>query len=236
MLAHDKNGLKRPADHAPQGKGHGQRSSDGDGGRSRGGDRGSDRGSGRSGRGAGGRTGGRIRRRGRRAARRRLPRRRGGGETLGQGGGHPGGAGRQAGEEGDRQPSTRKRIDAEATRLIKRVVATGEFYLVRAGNTRKGTGTFYTRPQLAVPTVHRTLEPLCYDKAEDGTLAPKDARDDPRAEGLRPGLRQRLVPGRRPALPDRRPLSVALPPPATRRLRAGQAAHAPLRASSHGQG
>lgn len=54
------------------------------------------------------------------------------------------------------------RIEAEANRLIKRVVATGEFYLVRAGNTRKGTGTFYTRPQLAVPTVHRALSPLCY--------------------------------------------------------------------------
>ncbi|HBO46119.1 MAG TPA: hypothetical protein DD670_19785 [Planctomycetaceae bacterium] len=64
-------------------------------------------------------------------------------------------------------------IEAEANKLIKRVVATGEFYLVRAGNTRKGTGTFYTRPQLAVPTVHRTLEPLCYDKTEDGTLTPK---------------------------------------------------------------
>jgi hypothetical protein len=69
------------------------------------------------------------------------------------------------------------RIEAEATKLIKRVVATGEFYLVRAGNTRKGTGTFYTRPQLAVPTVHRTLEPLCYDKAADGTLMPKKPED-----------------------------------------------------------
>ena len=66
------------------------------------------------------------------------------------------------------------RIESEANRLVKRVVATGEFYLVRAGNTRKGTGTFYTRPQLAVPTVHRTLEPLCYDKAADGTLTPKE--------------------------------------------------------------
>lgn len=65
------------------------------------------------------------------------------------------------------------RIGGVADKLIKRVVATGEFYLVRAGNTRKGTGTFYTRPQLAVPTVHRTLEPLCYDKEEDGTLIPK---------------------------------------------------------------
>ncbi|HQZ67017.1 MAG TPA: hypothetical protein PLY87_18125, partial [Planctomycetaceae bacterium] len=65
------------------------------------------------------------------------------------------------------------RIAAEANRLIKRVVALGEFYLVRAGNTRKGTGTFYTRPQLAVPTTHRTLEPLCYDKADSGILIPK---------------------------------------------------------------
>ncbi len=65
------------------------------------------------------------------------------------------------------------RIEAEANRLIKRVVATGEFYLVRAGNTRKGTGTFYTRPQLAVPTTHRTLQPLCYDKGDDGSLTPK---------------------------------------------------------------
>ena len=69
------------------------------------------------------------------------------------------------------------RIQAEADRLINRVVAPGEFYLVRAGNTRKGTGTFYTRPQLAVPTVHRTLEPLCYEKAEDGTLTPKTPED-----------------------------------------------------------
>ena len=114
------------------------------------------------------------------------------------------------------------RIDAEANRLIKRVVAIGEFYLVRAGNTRKGTGTFYTRPQLAVPTVHRTLEPLCYDKADDGTLIPKRPGDDPRPEGLRPSLRQRLVPGGRAALPGRRPLPVALPPPPPRRPRPGQ--------------
>lgn len=80
--------------------------------------------------------------------------------------------GRQRAREPDSEYQTR--IETEATRLIKRVIATGEFYLVRAGNTRKGTGTFYTRPQLAVPTVHRTLEPLCYDKAADGTLTPKE--------------------------------------------------------------
>ena len=83
--------------------------------------------------------------------------------------------GKQGKKETDSEYQTR--IEAEATKLINRVVAPGEFYLVRAGNTRKGTGTFYTRPQLAVPTVHRTLEPLCYDKAEDGTLTPKTPED-----------------------------------------------------------
>jgi len=83
--------------------------------------------------------------------------------------------GKQSKKETDSEYGTR--IEAEATRLINRVVAPGEFYLVRAGNTRKGTGTFYTRPQLAVPTVHRTLEPLCYDKAVGGTLTPKTPED-----------------------------------------------------------
>lgn len=55
---------------------------------------------------------------------------------------------------------------------VKRVVAVGEFYLVRAGNTRKGTGTFYTRPQLAVPTVHRALGPLCYESREVANSRP----------------------------------------------------------------
>ncbi|MCI0462107.1 MAG: hypothetical protein L0Z62_34580 [Gemmataceae bacterium] len=69
------------------------------------------------------------------------------------------------GKQGKRETDSeyQNRIEVEANRLVKRVVAVGEFYLVRAGNTRKGTGTFYTRPQLAVPTVHRTLEPLCYE-------------------------------------------------------------------------
>jgi hypothetical protein len=50
-----------------------------------------------------------------------------------------------------------------ARRLIGRLVEPGEFYLVRWGGTRKGAGTFYTRPQLAAPTVRRTLQPLAYD-------------------------------------------------------------------------
>ena len=47
--------------------------------------------------------------------------------------------------------------------LVSRTVLPGEWFLVRFGGTRKGTGTFYTKPQLAVPTVHRTLRPLAYD-------------------------------------------------------------------------
>ena len=166
---------------------------------------------------------------------RRLPRRRGVGEALGQGGGRPGRAGGQA-EARETDSEYQARIEAEANRLIKRVAVTGEFYLVRAGNTRKGTGTFYTRPQLAVPTVHRTLEPLCYDKAEDGTLTPKEPEIDPRPEGLRPGVRQCLVPRGGPALPDRRPLPVALPSPPPGRPGAGQEAHAALRSAPHRRG
>ena len=80
-------------------------------------------------------------------------------------------SGRQRARETDREYQAR--LDAESGKLIKRVTVPGEFYLVRAGNTRKGSGTFYTRPELAVPTVYRTLEPLCYDKGEDGILTPK---------------------------------------------------------------
>lgn len=53
---------------------------------------------------------------------------------------------------------------ARATRsLCARLVAPSQFFLVRWGGTRKGAGTFYTRPQLAAPTVRRTLQPLAYE-------------------------------------------------------------------------
>ncbi|MGX6570190.1 Eco57I restriction-modification methylase domain-containing protein [Cupriavidus necator] len=53
---------------------------------------------------------------------------------------------------------------AKATRsLCARQVAPGQFYLVRWGGTRKGAGTFYTRPQLAAPTVRRALQSLAYE-------------------------------------------------------------------------
>ncbi|MFO0178667.1 MAG: Eco57I restriction-modification methylase domain-containing protein, partial [Planctomyces sp.] len=50
----------------------------------------------------------------------------------------------------------------KARQLVIRVVLPGEWFLVRWGGTRKGSGTFYTRPGLAVPTVQRTLRPLAY--------------------------------------------------------------------------
>ncbi|MEM4729073.1 MAG: hypothetical protein QXH42_04850 [Thermoplasmata archaeon] len=64
----------------------------------------------------------------------------------------------------------------EAARLISKIYLPGQTYLVRASGTRKGTGTFYTKPQLAVPTVRRTLEPLLYNvegEGESRKLIPK---------------------------------------------------------------
>lgn len=66
-----------------------------------------------------------------------------------------------------------QKLDAKADQLVNRTVLPGEWYLVRWGGTRKGSGTFYTRPQLAVPTVQRTLEPLCYHVSDgSGTPSP----------------------------------------------------------------
>ena len=66
------------------------------------------------------------------------------------------------------------RLGAKARQLVARVVLPGEWYLVRWGGTRKGSGSFYTRPGLAVPTVQRTLRPLAYDPpaGPDGTPDP----------------------------------------------------------------
>ncbi|OGH60756.1 MAG: hypothetical protein A3G34_03635 [Candidatus Lindowbacteria bacterium RIFCSPLOWO2_12_FULL_62_27] len=59
-----------------------------------------------------------------------------------------------------------RRLDAAARQLTARVVLPGEWFLVRWGGTRKGGGTFYTRPALAVPTAHRTLAPLAFTPAQ----------------------------------------------------------------------
>ncbi len=69
-----------------------------------------------------------------------------------------------------RGAEARRAYEAElakaAEQIVLRVVLPGEWYLVRFGGTRKGSGTFYTRPALASPTVHRTLRPLAYQLPE----------------------------------------------------------------------
>ena len=60
------------------------------------------------------------------------------------------------------------RLDADARKLIAGVVPPGRLYLIASGGLRKGSGSFYTRPALAVPLVQRTLEPLCYRTEDDG--------------------------------------------------------------------
>lgn len=80
--------------------------------------------------------------------------------------GKPAGKTKTAADKWDAEVQTR------ATRLIAHTILPGEWFLVRWGGTRKGAGTFYTRPQLGIPLVHRTLRPLCYDKI-GGQLIPK---------------------------------------------------------------
>ncbi len=57
----------------------------------------------------------------------------------------------------------------ESEQLIKQVLLPGEWFLVRWGGTRKGAGTFYTPPGLALPTVQKTLEPMLFDLSESRT-------------------------------------------------------------------
>ena len=78
----------------------------------------------------------------------------------------------------ERRLATEQQLADAARRLVARVILPGEWYLVRWGGTRKGSGSFYTRPGLAVPTVQRTLRPLAYDPpagadGEPDTLAPQ---------------------------------------------------------------
>lgn len=63
----------------------------------------------------------------------------------------------------DRRRKAEEDWDRKARKLVARDVLPGEWYLVRWGGTRKGSGSFYTRPGLVVPTVRRTLQPLAYD-------------------------------------------------------------------------
>ena len=66
----------------------------------------------------------------------------------------------------ERRLAYESKVAATARRLVHQQVLPGEWYLARWGGTRKGSGSFYTRPGLAVPTVQRTLRPLAYDPPE----------------------------------------------------------------------
>ncbi|MFZ1376191.1 MAG: hypothetical protein WAS25_06305 [Geothrix sp.] len=59
------------------------------------------------------------------------------------------------------------RLQRAARNLVARVIPPGERYLIRWSGTRKGSGTFYTRPALTEPLIRETLKPLCFEA--DGT-------------------------------------------------------------------
>lgn len=77
----------------------------------------------------------------------------------------------------DKQKAYDAAIAKAAANLVGKLVLPGEYFLVRFGGTRKGSGTFYTKPQLARPTVRRTLEPLCYDEQPEKLFSPKTPAD-----------------------------------------------------------
>ena len=91
--------------------------------------------------------------------------------------GPPCGAGRRSRKETPRpghagtRPRVREPARCQGETARRPCRPPGEWYLVRWGGTRKGSGSFYTRPGLAVPTVQRTLRPLAYDPpaGPDGT-------------------------------------------------------------------
>ena len=80
----------------------------------------------------------------------------------------------------ERELRLRDEIGRKARQLVARVVLPGEWYLVRWGGTRKGSGSFYTRPGLTIPTVQRTLRPLAYEPPKRANGKPKP--DAPAAE------------------------------------------------------
>ncbi len=70
---------------------------------------------------------------------------------------------RPRGRRAEEDKAYREELSLAANQLVRSVKLPGELYLVRWGGTRKGHGTFYTRPQLTMPTIRRTLAPLLRD-------------------------------------------------------------------------
>ena len=114
----------------------------------------------------------------------------------------------------------------KAHKLVSRIVLPGEWYLVRWGGTRKGRGTFHTRPGLAIPTVQRTLRPLAFDpplaqgKPDADALAarwtPKLPEEILGPDGMRSRVRLGHLPAGRIAFSHGRALRLAPTPRADR--------------------
>jgi hypothetical protein len=62
----------------------------------------------------------------------------------------------------EKEAAYRSEVEKRAVAFARDVHYPGKRYLVRWGGTRKGSGTFYTRPGLSGPLIHRTLAPLAY--------------------------------------------------------------------------
>lgn len=65
----------------------------------------------------------------------------------------------------------------EADKLIIKILHKNEYYIASQGGTRKGSGTFYTKPGLAIPTTQRTLKPLLYEIDSEGNDIPKTPKE-----------------------------------------------------------
>ncbi|MEI7747332.1 MAG: hypothetical protein WCJ28_07315, partial [Actinomycetota bacterium] len=62
----------------------------------------------------------------------------------------------------EKEAAYRSAVAKYAVAFARDVHYPGKRYLVRWGGTRKGSGSFYTRPSLSGPLIHRTLAPLAY--------------------------------------------------------------------------
>ena len=75
--------------------------------------------------------------------------------------------------KGKSEAQYKNEVIQEAKNLIKLIIPKGRNYLIHAGGNRKGSGTFYTKPQLVIPTVRKALNSLIFELNEEGESIPK---------------------------------------------------------------
>jgi hypothetical protein len=63
---------------------------------------------------------------------------------------------------GNAEAEYQLKVSEKAKQITGTAYLPGQYFLIRSSGTRKGSGTFYTRPALAIPTTHRTLRALAY--------------------------------------------------------------------------